>query len=47
MKAIVYRGWKIFAANKEEARLHSRKLTASTRDPRLKSAHLMQVGDER
>lgn len=47
MKAIVYRGSRSFAANKDEARSRPRKSAASTRDRRLKSAHLMQLGDER
>ena len=47
MKAVVYRGSKTFAANKEEAGLQPRELVASARDLRFEAAPLMQVGDER
>jgi hypothetical protein len=47
MKAVIFRGSKTFAANKDEAGLQPRELAASARDLRFEAARLMQVGDER
>jgi hypothetical protein len=47
MKAVVYRGSRALAANKDEAGLQPHELAVSTRDLRFEVAALMQVGDER